>query len=389
MSSRILIIGAGFVGLPAARTLRKRLPSAEITLVDRKDHFLFTPRLIDLLERNEVGTAFTKKLDAVAKRDGFRFIQGEASMVHRDEKKVDITHADGRKESLPYDAVILCQGAKPTYFKIPGAEEYGLPLKIREDIERIHARVARCFADAATADPMRAKALLSFVVVGAGPSGIEALFSLKAYVERYADAHAPKLKQHVTFAIAQAAPQILPGFLPSIVEHAKSALSKHNVDIFEGDPVTKVDSEALYTAVGRRIPYGLLLWCAGIEANCVTMAPETLLDRSGCLMTDRFLHVADGIFAAGDTIVLMDKNVTIPKNAQTAMLMAQTIAENVARTFENRPLVAFSYRSKGNLLTLGPDDGVIQIGNLVIRTGLARTMRDLFYRRRETQVTGG
>jgi NADH dehydrogenase len=385
---RIVIIGAGFVGLPAARHFRKRLPSAEITLIDRKDHFLFTPRLIDLLEREKMGTEFTANLPAVAKRDGFRFLQGAATMVHREEKMVDVKTEDGKTETLPYDAIVLCQGAKPTYFKIPGAETYGLPLKTREDIEAIHAKVAECFTAAASADPMKAKGLLSFVVVGAGPSGIEALFSLKSYAERYAEKNAPTLKQHLSFAVAQAAPQILPGFLPKIVEHAKNALSRHNVDILEGDPVAKVEEDALTTAVGRRIPFGLLLWCAGIEANSVGMAPETLLDRGGCLMTDRFLRVADHVFAAGDTIVFMDRNVTIPKNAQTAMLMSQTIVENVARTFEKRPLQTFSYHSKGNMLTLGPNDGVLQAGSFVFRTGLARPLRDLFYRYRERQVTG-
>ncbi len=383
---RIVIVGAGFVGLPTARQLKKRLPNADVFLIDKKDHFLFTPRLIDLLETPS--DKYTPRIAPIAARQKFTFVQGEARNIDRTKRIVYVKTQDGAARELGYDALVLCQGAKTTYFKTPGAEAYALPLKVREDVDRIHARVQERFADAKDADPMRAKALLSFLVVGAGPSGIEALFSLKAYAERYADEHAPTLKQYLSFAVLQAAPQILPGFIPGVVNAAKDALSRHNIDIFEGDPVTNIEPDAVTTAVGRRIPYGVLLWCAGIEANCITMAPETLLDRAGCIVTDQYLHVSDMIFAAGDTVAFADRNVIIPKNAQTAMMMVETITTNVINTLEKKPLVAFHYTSKGNILTLGPNDGVLQLKSLSARSGLARTIRNALYNIRERQITG-
>lgn len=386
---RIVIVGAGFVGLPAARHLRRSLPDADIVLVDKKDHFLFTPRLIDLLALEQPGTEYAADLAAVAKRDGFRFIRGEAVRVDRNGKTVELRTSDGREDRVAYDAVVLCQGVKPAYFHIPGAEEHGLPLKTRDDVVRLHARVAEQFGKARHAASPAAKALLSFVTVGAGPTGIESLFSLKAYVERYADRHAPDLKPHVSFAIVQAAPQILPGFLPSVVDAARDALRRKRIDVFEGDPVTRVEPDAVHTAVGRRIPYGLLLWCAGVEANAIGMSPEALTDRAGCVVTDGSLHVSDNVFAAGDAVAFADRNLAVPKNAQTALLMSGTVAVNVARILRSRPLVRFRYTSKGNLLVFGCDDGVIQIGRFTIRTGLAKRFRDAFYRLRERQVTGG
>ena len=153
-----------------------------------------------------------------------------------------------------------------------------------------------------------------------------------------------------------------------------------------GNLVTGVETGRIITADGSAIDASLILWTAGIEPNRIVLAPEAQADLSGCMFTDRYLQIEPGtVFAAGDAVAYAEYNVTIPKNAQTAMLMATVIAKNVSRALHGLPPRPFRYASKGNLLMTG-ETGFVDLRFLTLKTRLAPMIRDLFYRYRQRQI---
>lgn len=391
MIPRIVIVGAGFVGTQSATLLAKRLGRhAEIVLIDPKESFCFTPRLIDALADPHIPKHYLERpLARLAKRDGFLFVRGNVVSVDRKKKTVVCKKHETQKNSrLHYEILVLCPGARTSFFDIPGANVHALPLKCAEDVIRIHTRADALLMAAADASDDRARrALLSFAVVGAGPSGVESLFALKQYIERWCRHRQKNLLPFVNFSLIHASPHILPGFSLAVVDETLRALQLASVNVYMGDAVKRVGEIMIDTSLGRRIPSMCTLWTAGIEPNTPPITPTVRQDHRGGVMVDPYLRAADGIFAAGDVVTYRERNVVIPKNAQTALLMSQTIAENIMRFLTRRPLVPFRYHSKGNIIYLGWT-GVVDLRFAAIKTRFAIMLRDIFYRHRMRQIAG-
>lgn len=388
--SRIVIVGAGFVGLSTARRLRRLLPAATISLIDAKDRFLFAPRLIDLLEDEDYPTTSLRAdLRAIAKRDGFGFIQGKVVNIDRETRTLTYTPPTSQDQpsTLTYDALVLCQGAQACFYGISGAAEHTIPLKSEEDVHHLHDQVRSLLekAKGASTDETRKK-LLSFVAVGAGASGVEALCALKQFTERVCDRDYTALKPYLSWTIVQGGPQILPGFPLELVNGAKTALERQGIAVKTGATVTAIQPDQVDTTQGSFLA-GCILWTAGIEAVAIPLTPEVHTERGGYLPVDQYFVVAPQIFGAGDVVVYREGNMVIPKNAQTAMRMADTLAENVARSLRGSSLTPFRYSAKGNIVTVG-DTGFLDMKFMVLQTRLAHVIRNLFYRLRFWQMTG-
>lgn len=388
MSQRIVIVGAGFVGVRTATLLRRLAPGeVDVVLIDAKETFLFAPRLIDALAGQTDGAYQTAKLKTLASKHHFRFVQGIVTNLDQHERRVFIAKpVTNEITPLPYDWLVLAQGANTNYFGIPGAEAYAFPFKSSDHITAIHHR-AQDLLNLATqeTDVDAQQRLLSFVVVGGGPTGIEAVCALRTYVLKLARELYADFVPLISFTLVQAAPQILIGFPLHVVQKTIDELTRQNIRIIIGDPVVKVTERFLLTTQNQRIDSALVLWCAGIQSNGVTCFPTLHYEPNGCLVTNHFLQSSDRIFAAGDGIIFRDRNVTVPKNAQTAMLMANTLADNILHAMRNQPLKPFHYRSKGNLITLG-ETGIIDLKAFSIKTSLTPWVRDLVYRYRFEQL---
>ncbi|MDP3794024.1 MAG: FAD-dependent oxidoreductase, partial [Candidatus Uhrbacteria bacterium] len=348
-SKQIVIVGAGFVGLLVARLLRIRLPhQVTVTLIDSKDHFLFTPRLIDLLA-GEHPTSLRIDIQAFAKKYGFDFVKAEVKHVDRATQQVSFEETNGSLRKMTYDKVVVCCGARPSFYDVPGARQYAFPLKAIEHVERIHAQANVLLSRARLATKEKEKrALLSFVAVGGGAAGIEALFALRQYVFGLCVGSEEDVKPYMSFALVQAAPQILSGFEPTVVACSMTELSKAGVKIFIGEPVTHVAEDYLATGRTERIPAQLILWCAGLEAHDLSIDPDAHRRPSGFIPVDAYLRVDENMFAGGDVAFYREKNLVMPKNAQTAFLMAYNITENIVRSLHHQKLRPFHYVSHGN-----------------------------------------
>lgn len=387
MSAHVVIIGGGFGGLQTAHELRRRAPlDTQITLVSANDRFFFTPRLIDRLEGKSVSSTESYRLSELATRHRYRFIHATVTNIDRTQKRLFYTDEQTQGITpLAYDWLVLCPGSETNSYDIPGVEST-FALKTEADVEAIHARVHELIGLAAHASDEERRRLLSFAIVGAGATGIEALFALREYVAVALEEKAPDLLQHGSFTLIQGAPQILPGFPEPIVQGTEETLLKENVTIVIGEPIVKVGPSFLLTNAQRRIDAGLIIWCAGIKPLMVPIFPEVSRSANGCLVVDQYLRVDATIYAAGDAILFKQEQLIIPKNAQTTMSMGTAIARNIANEIKGQPLKPYRYFSKGNILTLGPT-GFIDLRVVSFKSRLVPWLRDWFYRKRFEQLT--
>lgn len=387
MVHRVVIIGAGFVGVMAAKNIKHLLgKNGDVTLMDDKNFFLFAPRLVDgLAEPCEGISRYTAPLAPLAAKHHITFLKGRATRIDRIQQT--ITYTTGRTSTqLPYDVLVLCQGARTTYYDIPGAQEHTYPLKTADDLTRICKSLQGILLKAqraATEEEQRK--LLSFAVVGGGPSGVESIFALRQHVEDVCYAQKTNLLHLATFTLIQGAPQILPGFPLTIVHGVMKECAKRQIHVMTGAQVTKMTQDAIETTQHPPVSAQFVLWTAGVSANTIPTTPEIFIEKNGSIAVDRFLRVNDRLFAAGDAAVYREQNVVIPKNAQTAMQMAETVAKNVVRTLFHQPLVPFHYSSKGNVITTGKT-GFIDLQVFSFKSRLAPLLRDLFYRLRQHQI---
>lgn len=378
---QIVIVGAGFAGLLSAKRLSMRLgKSAKVVLLNTSDEFLFAPRLVDVLQERFERLPFRSDLAKLASRYGFRFLKATVTGIDRTEQKITYIANDGAVDEMSYDVVVVCPGATTCYYNTPGAKEFAIDLKTFESILQIRTRIVATFkrATAATNDAERRR-LLSFSVVGAGASGVEAIFALKLHTEKYAATHAPELKKFLSFVLVQAAPQVLVGFPDAMVDGAIAQLHRQGISLFLNEPVTRVLSDGFETMHGRQVPSGLVLWCAGLSPQPLSITPEPMKDPAGFIQTDRNLQVDERMFAAGDAITFRDNHVVVPKNGQTARRMAFTITDNVIRVLQKRPLKHFHYFSKGTLLIVGKM-GYLDLGGIILKSRLVLPLRDILYR---------
>ena len=384
--ANVVILGAGFAGLPVARALAKH-PSIHVTVVDPKRDFHFTPRLVDALGSRQVKPSWIKtNLEALAKRVGFAFIHGRATTVSRSGRSVTVETTTGTT-TLPYDILLIATGATTNWNNVPGAQEHGFPLKQEEDVDRIHAAVRSRCRDARNADPETQRRLLSFAVVGGGPTGIESIFSLQRYIQNFLKQEVPELLGKETLTLVQAAPQILMGFPHKVVNGTMEELRKHGIAVRVGEPATNVTKDEMQTSSGMNFPASLIVWGGGIQPNVIPMEPEAGRDRSRYLSVDATLRVDERIYAAGDGVAFQEHNRPIPKNAQTALRMADSVATNILRQLRGLSPVPFHYQSLGNLILLG-ETGFVDIGRFSIKTRFTSAIRHLFYALRHWQIVG-
>lgn len=388
MEQRIVIAGGGFVGLRLARLLSRRLKkTAKIILVDKNDRFIFSPWLIDALGGKKDAPDISEAYQSVALRDGFEFIHAEATEVNRNAKVLEIRKLDGTKERVGYDVLVVCLGAKITFYGIPGAETNAFSLKTMTHVEKLHAKAKELVNQARTATPEERKKLLHFMVVGGGPSGIEALFAFKQYVECHLCCDAAALANDVRFTLIEGAPNPLNGFRPTIRNGTRKELERQGVTVKTDMRCTSIEPGVIW--VGREsLEGGLVLWCGGVQPNDLFFSPEIARDQKNNLKADDVLHLDQDIYGGGDGVLTLDvTGKPAARTAQIAMQEADLLARNIARQVKGLEPKPARPRLLGSLIILG-DTGYIDTPWFAIKTFFSIPLRDLFYRFRFWQMTG-
>jgi NADH dehydrogenase len=358
-AAHVVIVGAGFGGLMAARTL-KRQP-VRITLVDRSNHHLFQPLLY------QVATASLSPADISAPiRRIFRG-QRNVEVLLADAKAIDLRErrvvlVDGE---VPYDFLIVATGATHAYFGHDEWERHAPGLKTLKDALAIRQRVLMAFEIAERqTDPALRRAEMTFVIVGAGPTGVELAGTL-AEVTRQTLArdfhHIDTCQARVI--LIEAGPRVLQSFEEKLSARAKSQLERLGVEVQLGTPVTEITAEGV--RVGENwIPARTVLWAAGVAASPLARSLNVTLDRAGRVMVQPDLTIPghDNVYVIGDLAHFEQEGKPVPGVAPVAMQQGRHAASNIRRALGGQPRLPFYYVDKGILATIGRGAAVARIG---------------------------
>ncbi len=363
---RVVIVGAGFAGLYCARQL-SRAP-VQVTLVDRRNHHLFQPLLY------QVATAGLNPADIAVPTRSFLRKQQNLDVVLGDVEGFQLTEKrvllrDGG--DVPYDQLLVATGVTHSYFGKSDWARFAPGLKTVEDALEIRRRVLTAFEEAdREADEVRRGELLTFVVVGGGPTGVELAGAL-AEISRHTLAaeflHADPRRARIV--LLEGTDRVLPVYPTDLSAAAQQQLEDLGVEVRTGTLVTGIDAEGV-TIGETRIVARTVLWAAGVAASPLARALGVPLDRAGRVQVQPDLSIPGHpeVFVAGDlALALQEDGKPVPGLAPAAIQEGRHVAKSMLRNLRGEAIEPFRYWDKGSLATIGRARAVGQMGKLHLR----------------------
>jgi NADH dehydrogenase FAD-containing subunit len=370
---RIIIVGAGFGGLAAAKAL-KNTP-AEILLIDRTNHHLFQPLLYQVatsvLTPSQIATPIRSIL---RNQKNTTVIMGEVTGVDKDQKCVIVSDADRQNVPIAYDYLILATGASHSYFGHNEFAEYAPGLKSVADAEAARNKILLAFETAeAEEDAARHRDLLTFILVGAGPTGVEMAGALAIFVRSTLKSDFRRIDPaSARIVLVDMAPRVLGPFSEGLSKSAKQRLERLGVEVRLGHSVDQIDADGVVVA-GERIASKTVIWTAGVAPSPAGKWLNVETDRAGRVRTQKDLTVPGHpeIFVVGDTASLDQNGKPLPGVAQVAMQQGRYAGKLIhRRVVGNPPPGPFSYFDKGSMAVVGKGFAVLQSGKVQV-SGLA------------------
>ncbi|HYK81889.1 MAG TPA: NAD(P)/FAD-dependent oxidoreductase [Gemmatimonadales bacterium] len=355
----VVIVGAGFGGLRAARALA-RAP-VDVVLLDRHNYHLFQPLLYQVATAGLEPEQIAKPVRAILRRQrNFEFRMLEVTGLDAAARR--LTTAAG---PIAYDHLILAVGGETNYFGLAGIERRGFGLKDVPDAIRIRNHVLRQF-ELAMLEPVpeRRRALLTFVVVGGGPTGVEMAGALSELIRLVLVKDYPRLNvKDVRVLLLEATDRLLATMPARLREAAAETLWRKHVEVRFGAAVAEYDGERVLLQGGEVIPARTLIWAAGARAVALTARLGLPTARQGRVAVEPTLQAPGHpeIYVIGDAAYLEAGGEPLPMMAPVAVQMADTAAANIRRHLAGLPPLAFQYRDPGSLATIGRNAAVAHI----------------------------
>ncbi len=356
---RVVIVGGGFGGLYAARALA-RAP-VDVTVIDRTNHHVFQPLLYQVATASLSPSQIAYPIRAVLSRQrNTRVIMGEVTAIDTARRLVTLT--DG---AVPYDFLVLAPGARHSYFGHPEWEAEAPGLKTLDDALRIRERILIAFERAEReAEAVRRRALLTFVVVGGGPTGVELAGAIGeiACLVIARDFRTIDTREARTILV-EAGPRILPAFPPELSGKAARSLMRLCVDVRTGQAVTRVEDGAVWLGV-ERVATGTVLWAAGVEPSPIARSLGVPLDRAGRVIVNPDLTIPGHaeVFVIGDLAACADPaGQPLPGLAPVAIQQGEYVACAVVAEVRGEGREPFRYRDRGTLATIGRNAAVASL----------------------------
>jgi NADH:ubiquinone reductase (H+-translocating) len=360
---RIVIVGGGFGGLAAAKALRNT--SAQVILIDRTNHHLFQPLLYQVATAVLMpGQIATPIRSILRDQENATAILGEVTGVDKGRKHVLINTADREGVPIAYDYLILATGATHSYFGHNEFEEFAPGMKSLADAVFSRNKILHAFEQAeAEDDPSCHRELLTFVLVGAGPTGVEMASALAGLVRTTLQSEFRRINpSSARIVLVDLAPRVLTPFSEDLSAAAKRRLEKLGVEVRLGHSVDRIDADGVVVA-GERIASKTVIWTAGVAPSPAGKWLNVETDRAGRVRIQKDLSVLGypEIFVIGDTASFEQNGKPLPGVAQVAMQQGRYTGKLLHRRITgNTPPRPFSYFDKGNMAVVGKNFAVLQ-----------------------------
>jgi len=357
----VVIIGGGFGGLFGARAFRHA--PVQVTLVDRHNHHVFQPLLYQVATAGLSPGDIASPIRWILRRQkNVRVLLGEAQAIDVQNRRVLL---DGG-EALEYDYLIVAAGADNSYFGHPEWAQFAPALKTLDDALRLRGRMLLAYEVAEReADPVVRRRMLTSVIVGGGPTGVEMAGAIAEIAHQtLADEFQSIRTAESRIVLAEAGPTILATFPERLRNAARKSLLKLGVEVRENTAVTRVERETVWLG-DERIEAGTIIWAAGITASPLGKTLGAPTDRAGRVLVQKDLTIPGHpeVFVVGDLASLAGEDGRpLPGVAQVAMQQAQQAARNVIRAVERQPYAEFHYKNLGNMATIGRNAAIADLG---------------------------
>jgi NADH dehydrogenase len=362
---RIVIIGAGFGGLTAARGLR-RAP-VDVTLVDRHNYHLFTPLLYEvasaLLDPSEIAYPVRGILHGVRNVD---FKVGTVSRIDIDRRCVHTKEGE-----LKYDYLVLAAGSINNFFGNRSVEQRTFALKDLGEALAIRNEILQRFEEASwAADADERRRLLSFVIIGGGPTGVELTGAFHELIHLVLGKDFPQLDLgEVKVTMVEAVDYVLGAFPLNLRKAAAKTLERKGVKLVFNSPVDEVVDGEVRLQGGQVIPASMVIWTAGVKASGLSAQIGAELQRGGRVQVDDHLRLPDQkeIYVIGDMAESMHKGNPLPQLAGVAMQQGKAVARIISADVRGRPSKPFHYFDRGTMATIGRNAAVVDIRGFTLK----------------------
>ena len=367
---RVVIVGAGFGGLECA--LRLKGAPVEITLVDRRNHHLFQPLLYQVATASLATSEIAWPIRYLLRdRSDVTTLFANVNGVDAANKRVLLEDGD----TLAYDTLVLATGVRHAYFGHDEWEPFAPGLKTLEDATTLRRRILVAFERAEReSDPEKRAALLTFAIIGAGPTGVELAGTIAELARDTLPPDFRNIDTHKTrVVLIEAGPRVLAGFPDDLSAYAQRSLEDIGVEVILNQPVTECSADGVVFG-GKPLYARTLIWAAGVRASRAAEWLHAPADRAGRLQVQPDLTVPDhpDIFAIGDTVSIADaKGNPVPGIAPAAKQQGRYVAASIKARLAGQTTAPFRYSHAGSLAQIGKRKAVIDFGTIKLRGTIA------------------
>ncbi len=356
--TRVVVLGAGFGGLAAAKRLAEK-PNVDVIIIDQRNHHLFQPLLYQVatagLDPSQIAVPI-RSLFA-----GSPHVQVHLARVDRIDLAEQVVEGDGKR--LPFDYLVVACGAQHSY---AGHDWEGVApgLKTTEQAIEIRRRLLSAFERAENElDRDEQRALLTFVVAGGGPTGVELAGAIADIGRTVLVRDFRRINPaDARIILVHSGPRVLPSYSERLSKHGQKDLEELGVEVRTGQRVNGIDERGV--VIGEeRIEARTVFWAAGVQADQITRTLDVPIDRSGRVRVKEDLSVPGygKVFVIGDAAYLEIDGRAVPGLAPAAMQEGRTAADNILSSIAGRPMKAFRYRDKGTMATIGKRKAVASV----------------------------
>jgi len=368
----VVVVGAGFGGLRVARALR-RAP-VQVVLLDRNNYHLFQPLLYQVATAGLEPEEIARPVRAILRgQQNFDFRLALVTRVDLASRRLE-TNAG----PIAYDLLVLAPGGETNFFGLDTVQRHGLGLKDIPDAIAIRNHVLTCFENAMLEpDAEKRRALLTFIVVGGGPTGVEMAGALSELIRLVLVKDYPRLNiKDVRILLLEATDKLLATMPERLREAAGKTLWRKYVEVRFGATVADYDRTQIRLKSGEIIPAQTVIWAAGVRAASLATTLGLSAARQGRIPVEPTLQLAGHpeVFIIGDAAYREQDGEPLPMVAPVAIQMGQAVARNIARQIQGKPLEPFRYRDQGTLATIGRNAAVANVYGIQARGFVAWVM---------------
>ncbi|HEY4021510.1 MAG TPA: NAD(P)/FAD-dependent oxidoreductase [Pseudonocardiaceae bacterium] len=381
---RILLVGGGYVGLYTALRLEHRLAAddVEVTLVDPENFMVYRPLLAEVTSGTLEPRHAVVPLRAALRQS--RLVAGRLTDVDTDARVATVEVYDGEQLRLPYDHLVLGVGATARLLPVPGLVENGIGFNSVAEAMYLRDHVLHQLelASAAT-DPVRRARALTFVFVGGGYTGVEALAESQDMAASVLRGYPRLRREDLRWVLVEATDRVLGTVPPSLSAYALRELERRGIDVRLNTRLDSVEDGVAQLSGGSELPTDTLVWVTGTKPNRVIADAGLPTDDKGRIPVDDRLRAdgLDGVWAAGDCAAVPDTVAggLCPPTAQYAVREAKALADNIVATLRGRPTHPLRYRNRGEFVTLGRHKAVGEMLGVKVRGLFAWAARRVYY----------